>query len=160
MKTVQKLFAILAGACVGGVFLITFAQVIQRYVFQLSMPWANDVIQILFTYSVFLGMAVGVFNRSHLNVDFLVQLFPEKAKPWFDVFSNIVILVFLSAVLFYSIRFVTDNMDQYMTYVQVPMSLTYAAIPITVCFMVVSVVLDLLRQFRGFAGGGTPQEGR
>ena len=156
MKTVQKIFALLAGTCVAGVFVITFAQVIQRYVFQLSMPWANDVIQILFTYSVFLGMAVGVFNKSHLNVDVLIQAFPEKTKPWFALFSNIVILVFLSAVLFYSIRFVTDNMDQYMTYVQVPMSLTYA----TVCFMLVSVVLDLLRQLRGFAGGGTPQEGR
>ncbi|NLO58051.1 MAG: TRAP transporter small permease [Synergistaceae bacterium] len=148
MHVVRKIFSLLGGVSLAGVFVIVFAQVIQRYVFQLSMPWANDVIQILFTYSVFLGMAVGIFNKSHLNVDVLVQCFSPKGKQMFALLTNVIVIVFLSAVFFYSVRFVTDNMDQYMTYVKVPMSLSYAAIPLTVFFMLIQLLLDLVRQVK------------
>ena len=154
----------LGGISLAGVFIIVFVQVIQRYVFQLSMPWASDVIQILFTYSVFLGMAIGIFNKSHLNVDVLVEGFSIKMKRWFGVLTNVVVILFLSSVFFYSIRFVMDNMDQNMTYVQVPMSLTYAAIPFTVAFMLIYLVLDLIQQMKNFTGhsgdSDLQQEGR
>ncbi|GAB1398626.1 hypothetical protein MASR2M79_16650 [Aminivibrio sp.] len=154
----------LGGISLAGVFIIVFVQVIQRYVFQLSMPWASDVIQILFTYSVFLGMAIGIFNKSHLNVDVLVEGFSIKMKRWFGVLTNVVVILFLSSVFFYSIRFVMDNMDQNMTYVQVPMSLTYAAIPFTVAFMLIYLVLDLIQQMKNFTGhsgdNDLQQEGR
>lgn len=163
MNVVRKIFSMLGGICLAGVFVIVFAQVIQRYVFQLSMPWANDVIQILFTYSVFLGMAIGVFNKSHLNVDVLIQSLSPKRKQWFALLTNIVVIVFLSSVFFYSIRFVTDNMDQYMTYVKVPMSLAYAAIPLTVAFMLIALFIDLVHQIKGFRctqDNDLQQEGR
>ena len=154
----------LGGISLAGVFIIVFVQVIQRYVFQLSMPWASDVIQILFTYSVFLGMAIGIFNKSHLNVDVLVEGFSTKTKRWFGVLTNVVVILFLSSVFVYSIRFVMDNMDQNMTYVQVPMSLTYAAIPLTVAFMLIYLVLDLIQQMKNFTGhsgdSDLQQEGR
>lgn len=154
----------LGGVSLAGVFIIVFVQVIQRYVFQLSMPWASDVIQILFTYSVFLGMAIGIFNKSHLNVDVLVEGFSTKGKRWFGLLTNVVVIVFLSSVFIYSIRFVMDNMDQNMTYVQVPMSLTYAAIPLTVAFMLIYLVLDLIQQIKNFTGhsgdNDLQQEGR
>lgn len=164
MNSVRKIFSVLGGVSLAGVFIIVFVQVIQRYVFQLSMPWASDVIQILFTYSVFLGMAIGIFNKSHLNVDVLVEGFSTKGKRWFGLLTNVVVIVFLSSVFIYSIRFVMDNMDQNMTYVQVPMSLTYAAIPLTVAFMLIYLVLDLIQQIKNFTGhsgdNDLQQEGR
>ncbi len=164
MNSIRKIFSVLGGISLAGVFIIVFVQVIQRYVFQLSMPWASDVIQILFTYSVFLGMAIGIFNKSHLNVDVLVEGFSIKMKRWFGVLTNVVVILFLSSVFFYSIRFVMDNMDQNMTYVQVPMSLTYAAIPFTVAFMLIYLVLDLIQQMKNFTGhsgdNDLQQEGR
>ena len=58
MKKIQTLFSVLTGICLAVVFAVTFGQVIQRYVFQLPMPWATDIIRIFFVYSVFFGMAV------------------------------------------------------------------------------------------------------
>ncbi len=148
MQIIRNLFSRLGGICLAGVFFITFAQVIQRYVFQLSIPWANDAIQILFTYSVFFGMAVGVFSKSHLNVDVLIQNLSPAGKKKIDILTNLIVLVFLSAVFFYSIKFVMDNMDQYMTYLRAPMSLSYGAITLTVFFMIISIVLDLIKQLK------------
>ena len=83
------LFATASGICLAVVFLVTLGQVVQRYVFHMPMPWATDVTRISFIYSVFFGMGVGVFNKSHLNIDVLVRLLPKRIQPWFALFSEI-----------------------------------------------------------------------
>ena len=63
MKKMETALSVLSGACLAVIFFVTFAQVVQRYVFQVSMPWATDIIRIFFVYSVFFGMAVGVMKK-------------------------------------------------------------------------------------------------
>ncbi|NLL37637.1 MAG: TRAP transporter small permease [Fretibacterium sp.] len=149
MKWVNRFFSIAGGLCLTVVFLVTLGQVIQRYVFQLPMPWATDVIRIFFVYSVFLGMGVGVFNKSHLNIDVLVKALPEALRPWFALLSNLVILVFLGTVLFFSFSFMSSNADQVTPYLLFPMSYVYLIIPITVSVMVLFLIMDSFQILRG-----------
>ena len=154
MKKIQTLFSVLTGICLAVVFAVTFGQVIQRYVFQLPMPWATDIIRIFFVYSVFFGMAVGVFKKAHLNIDVLVQVLPPRLKPWFDLLSNLVVCTFLSVVLRYSFSFMTANADQVTPYLLFPMSYVYMIIPFTAAFMVLFLVLDTVKLLGSLAGRG------
>ena len=154
MKAIRTLFAVVAGLCLAVVFAVTLGQVIQRYVFQLPMPWATDVIRIFFVYSVFFGMGVGVFSKSHLNIDVLLQVLPQKLKPWFALLSNLVVLTFLGAVLYYSFSFMTANADQVTPYLLFPMSYVYMVIPFTVGFMVLFLALDTVKLLGTMAGRG------
>lgn len=142
------------------VFAVTLGQVVQRYVFRLPMPWATDVIRIFFAYSVFFGMAVGVFNRSHLNIDVLLQLFPARFRPWFELLSNIVVFTFLGAVFYFSIPFVRANADQVTPYLLLPMSWLYMVIPTTVGFMLLFLAGDTLRILKGLFVLRAGTEGR
>lgn len=160
MKKIQSLFTVLTGICLAVVFVVTFGQVIQRYVFQLPMPWATDIIRIFFVYSVFLGMAVGIFKKAHLNIDVLVQVFPSWTRPWFDLLSNLVVCVFLCFVLWFSIPFMTANADQVTPYLLFPMSYVYLVVPVTVSVMVVFLLMDILRLLGVLAGrGGATRQG-
>jgi len=154
VKKIQTLFSVLSGICLAVVFVVTFGQVVQRYVFQLPMPWATDVIRIFFVYSVFFGMGVGVFKKAHLNIDVLVQAIPARFKPWFDLLSNIVVLVFLGVVLRYSFSFMTANSDQVTPYLMFPMSYVYMVIPFTVAFMVLFLALDTVKLLGSLSGRG------
>ena len=162
MRKIQTVFSALTGICLAVVFAVTFGQVIQRYVFQLPMPWATDVIRIFFVYSVFLGMGVGVFKKAHLNIDVLIQIMPQGAKPYFDLLSNCVVLVFLSVVLRFSVTFTLDNIDQVTPYLLFPMGYVYGVIPLTVVFMVIFLVIDTLKLIGGMMGrrGSSPSSGR
>ncbi len=61
--------------------IITFAQVIARYVFDYSFTWALELVQFLFAWLIFLGMAYGVRVGSHIGVDALVKsLGPRAAR--------------------------------------------------------------------------------
>jgi len=162
VKKIQTLFSVLSGICLAVVFVVTFGQVIQRYVFQLPMPWATDIIRIFFVYSVFFGMGVGVFKKAHLNIDVLVQAMPDRFKPWFHLLSNIVVLVFLGVVLRYSFSFMTANSDQVTPYLMFPMSYVYMVIPFTVAFMVIFLAMDTVKLAAGLTGkeGDSPSAGR
>lgn len=149
MQKLRSLFAAISGIFLIVVFGVTFAQVIQRYVFHMPMPWATDVIRIAFVYSVFFGMAVGVFNKAHLNIDVLVNSLPERLKPWFTLLADMVELAFLCIVFRYSISFMKANVDQLTPYLLMPMSWLYGVIPLTVAFMMAFLAADsfkLLKQ--------------
>ena len=164
LQKIRQLFAAISGLCLAILFLVTFGQVIQRYVFQMAMPWATDVTRIFFIYSVFFGMAVGVFNKSHLNIDVLVKLLPGGLRSYFALLSNIVVIVFLGAVFYYSIPFAQANADQLTPYLLLPMTWIYMVIPVTVAFMLLSLAIDTLRLLRDLFLGrsveGENKEGR
>src|SRR6476661_4751407 len=61
--------------------LITFGQVIARYVFDYSFVWALELVTFLFAWLIFLGMSYGVRVGSHIGVDALVRaLGPRSAR--------------------------------------------------------------------------------
>lgn len=152
MQKIRNLFAALSGLFLVVVFGVTFAQVIQRYVFHMPMPWATDVIRIAFVYSVFFGMAVGVFNKGHLNIDVLVSSLPQRAKPWFALLADTVELLFLCVVLRYSISFMNSNADQLTPYLLLPMSWLYGVIPLTVALMIAFLVGDVFNVLKRVLG--------
>ena len=53
--------------------LITFMQVVARYVFNYSFVWALELVTFLFAWLIFLGMSYGVRVGAHIGVDALVK---------------------------------------------------------------------------------------
>lgn len=142
MKKVDTIFSVLGGTCLAVVFILTFAQVIERYVFKIPIPWANEIVQMFFLYSTFLGMAVGIFRKSHLNIDVLIQVFPSNKKVYFNLFSNIIVFFFLIIVFYFSIKFALSNADQFTTYLMIPMVYVYMIVPLTIIFMLFFLLID------------------
>jgi C4-dicarboxylate transporter DctQ subunit len=61
--------------------LITFMQVVARYVFNYSFVWALELVTFLFGGLIFLGIAYGVRVGAHIGVDALVKsLKPGTAR--------------------------------------------------------------------------------
>lgn len=149
MVKIERFFAAISGLNLAVVFVVTFAQVIQRYVFNMSIPWATDIIRICFIYSVFGGMCVGVIKKLHLNIDVVAKLVPRKVSKILSLLSNIMIIFFLSIVLCYSIPFILSNMDQYTPYLSFPMSYVYIVFPVTASVMIGALLLDNYYSFSG-----------
>lgn len=80
--------------------LITFGQVIARYVFNYSFTWALELVTILFAWLIFLGMSYGVRVHAHIGVDALVRVLkPGPARAVAAVASLLCIayaLIFLA----------------------------------------------------------------
>jgi C4-dicarboxylate transporter, DctQ subunit len=59
--------------------IVTFAQVVARYVFNFSFVWALELTMVLFAWLIFLGIPYGVRVGSHIGVDSFVKLLGAKA---------------------------------------------------------------------------------
>jgi C4-dicarboxylate transporter, DctQ subunit len=59
--------------------LVTFGQVIARYVFNYSFTWALELTTMLFAWMIFLGIPYGVRVGSHIGVDAFVKSLGARA---------------------------------------------------------------------------------
>lgn len=60
--------------------LITFANVVARYVFNSNILWALETTVFLFAWLVLIGVSYGIKKRFHIGVDVVVNLLPEGGR--------------------------------------------------------------------------------
>jgi C4-dicarboxylate transporter, DctQ subunit len=75
----EKLEEGLIALLLASMTLITFGQVVARYVFNYSFTWALELTTWLFAWLIFLGIPYGVRVGSHIGVDALVRSLGPKA---------------------------------------------------------------------------------
>ncbi|MCP5372922.1 MAG: TRAP transporter small permease [Hyphomicrobiales bacterium] len=63
--------------------LLTFIQVVLRYVFSAGMIWALEMTTFLFAWLVIMGIGYGIRVHSHIGVDAFVKLFPTPIQRLF-----------------------------------------------------------------------------
>ena len=60
--------------------MVTFSQVVARYVFNTGVVWALELTVYLFAWLVLFGMSYGVKVHAHLGVDAFVKLFSGRTQ--------------------------------------------------------------------------------
>ena len=81
--------------------LLTFTQVVLRYVFDSGIIWALEATTYLFGWLVLIGISVGVRSNSHIAVDFLSGLLPARARRILAMVATGLCLVY-TALMFYA----------------------------------------------------------
>lgn len=137
--------------CVG-----VFMQVLLRYAIKVSFPAIEEIVSISFIYTIFIGAAVGMKRSEHLSIDFLVRRLAPPAARALHLATATATAVFLVFMVIEGVGFVRDSTTQTTTYLGLPMSCSYAAIPISGGLMLYYLLRNTWRAARGGAvqGGG------
>src|SRR5690606_1315700 len=85
---------------------VTFAQVVARYVFNYSFVWALELSIFLFGALIFLGISYGVRVNAHIGVDALVRVLPSKVARIVAVIACALCIVYACIVLYGSAIYV------------------------------------------------------
>jgi C4-dicarboxylate transporter DctQ subunit len=80
--------------------LVTFVQVIARYVFNYSFVWALELVTYLFGFLIFIGMSYGVRVGTHIGVDALVKALKPGAARIAGSAAALLCLVY-ALIIFY-----------------------------------------------------------
>ncbi len=86
----ETLIAFLLGAMT----LITFANVIARYLFNSNILWGLEMTVFLFAWLVLLGAPYAVKKNAHLGVDFLVEMAPKPLRRLLGLVAVGICIVF------------------------------------------------------------------
>ncbi len=88
----------LVALLIASMTLITFVQVVARYVFNYSFVWALELTTFLFGGLIFLGISYGVRVGAHIGVDVLVRTLPRGAARAVAVAATLLCLVYAAIV--------------------------------------------------------------
>lgn len=131
-KTLEWIIAV----CLSVTVLLTFIQVIFRYVLKQPLTWSHEVLMIGFVYSVLFGAALAIKQNDHLQVDLL-----EKGPDWLVKIIRLLeflIVGFMIVILIYfGWDLVTDNLKsgQVLGVLPIKKAYIYMALPISGLFM-------------------------
>jgi len=152
-NALENFWETILAVCVVVLTASVLLQVLVRYVIQTSVPAVEEVVSLSFIYTIFLGAAIGVKRADHLNIDILVRHFPPRCRHGLNLAVAVATALFLVFVVKEGVAFVQDSYTQTTTYLNMPMSYSYAAIPGSALLM----LYYLGKQFyRSVQSGGAP----
>lgn len=97
----------------GAMTLLTFANVIFRYVFNDNILWALELTVFMFAWMVLVGASYGVKKHFHIGVDVIINIVPEGKRKALALFAAICCLAFSILLLIgswnYWYPFATDR---------------------------------------------------
>lgn len=94
MRWLERLEEWLIILLLAAMTLITFVQVVARYVFSYSFTWALELTGVLFAWLVFVGMSYGVRVGAHIGVDILTRDLKPGAARAVGVVATVLCIVY------------------------------------------------------------------
>lgn len=128
--------------------LVTFGQVIFRYLIGYSLYWSEEAARYLFVWITFLGSAVALQKGVHIGFDVLLEEFPPKIRRWVLLSGDVSVIAFLLFLTYQGIQMARVNMIQQSPALELPMGLIMAAIPLGSALMAFFMMVGTIRRFR------------
>jgi TRAP-type C4-dicarboxylate transport system permease small subunit len=137
---------IAAGVMLVASVAINFANIIGRYVFSVSIPWAEEAMLFLMIGCVFLGAApVGWLGR-HIRMDVLVSILPAGARRIFELFADLVTIAtcVMLAIFAWPMLTMFAELDQRSETANIPLVIPEAVVPIGLMLMALLIAVRLI----------------
>ena len=128
--------------------LITFTQVIFRYILNSALPWAGEITIFFFIWVIFLGAAITLHKGLHIGVDIITTQLNEKKKKSVYVFTNFLIIIFCLLIFIGSIPLVIDNYTQRSPALEIRLTFVYLSIPFSMVAMICVSIKKILNEVR------------
>lgn len=106
MKYLKRMDEWLIAILLAAMTLLTFTQVVMRYVFNSGFTWAVELTTVLFAFMIFIGISYGVRVGAHIGVDALVKLFPPGIRRIVSIVAVLLCLVYAGMVIYGSWQYV------------------------------------------------------
>jgi C4-dicarboxylate transporter DctQ subunit len=135
-------------ALAAGIVLVTFVQVVRRYVFNDAFFGAEELARFMFTWLIFMGGTIALDRGMHFAVDVLVNVLPSLAQRAIFVLVQAIVLTVLAILLVKGVELTALNWRQRSPAMQIPISVPYAAIPTASALMILVVLRRLCRGVR------------
>ncbi len=105
------------------------AQIVLR-AFGHSFIMMEDVAIFGFFWLVFTGMAVAFREDIHVKVEFFVELFPDRAKRFLHIVTQLLVILFLGLFTLSGVIFTLDNVPQHGMQLRISMAWVYFILPV------------------------------
>lgn len=111
MRWLERLEEGLVILLMAAMTVVTFMQVVARYVFNYSFVWALELTGVMFAWLIFIGMSYGVRVGAHIGVDVLVKSLGPRAARAAGLVAATLCIVYALIITWGGYQYVTKMHD-------------------------------------------------
>ena len=129
---------------------INFVNIMGRYFFSVSIPWAEEIMLFLMVGCVFTGCCAVAWEGRQIRMDVVVTILPAKLRDLIEILSELVMIAAAAAVTVFAWPVVTQlaAFDQRSQAANFPLYIPQAMVPIGYRLMGLLVGIRLLMRSR------------
>jgi TRAP-type C4-dicarboxylate transport system permease small subunit len=130
---------------------INFVNIIGRYFFSVSIPWAEEIMLFLMVGCVFTGCCAVAWEGRQIRMDVVLAVLPPKLRELINVLSELVMIAAAAAVTVFAWPVITQlaEFDERSQAANFPLVVPQAMVPVGYTLMALLVVVRLLMRARG-----------
>ena len=135
-----------SGICLLASVAINFVNIIGRYFFSVSIPWAEEIMLFLMVGCVFLGAPGVAWSNRQIRMDIVVNMMPPPIRKFFELLSDLTFIALACLLVVYAWPVIHDlaDFDERSQAANFPLVIPQALIPIGLGFMALLVAIRLL----------------
>jgi TRAP-type C4-dicarboxylate transport system permease small subunit len=154
VRALLAVIRVLSGVMLVASVALNFANVIGRYFFSVSIPWAEEAMLFLMVGCVFLGNGVVAWSGRQIRMDIVISRLPPKVRAALDLFSELVLIATTVTIVIFAWPVIRDlaAFDQRSQAADFPLVIPQALVPIGLAIMALLVAARLLTGQRRSAG--------
>src|SRR6202161_4305892 len=151
----------LSGICLLASVAINFVNIIGRYFFSVSIPWAEEIMLFLMVGCVFTGCCAVAWEGRQIRMDVVLMLLPLKLRECIHVLSELVMLAAAAAVTLFAWPVITQlaAFDERSQAANFPLVIPQAMVPIGYTLMALLVAFRLLVRWQTGIDRPVPGDG-
>lgn len=130
--------------------IVAFINVVLRYAFDMSLPWAGELTNYLFIWSALFGAAYGFKHGAHISITLLIERMPAILMKAFLIFANILSILYLGLLSYFGYELVLMLMDfgEMSVDLNIPMWIPHLVLPIAFALAAYRVFEKLLEIYK------------
>ena len=129
--------------------LSTFLQVICRYVFAFSLPWADELARFCLVWMVFVGMVIAFVRGQQVTVDLLLDWYRGRFRLIAMTLIDLAGALLFGVLLYGGVKLMLLTGNQMTSGIGISKAFVYAALPLGAILMLVEFARRIVRRFAG-----------
>ncbi len=146
---------ILAVVFLIGILLDVGISVTCRYIFFFATPWADPIAKYMVIWLAFIGASIAIREGAHITFDSIARKFPRHRR-FFVVFVNTSILIFCVSMVFYGMKYATEQgfTQSDPVLFDLNMIFPYLSVPVGLLFMIIQTIVISVKFFSDYQEHG------
>ncbi|PUU89311.1 TRAP transporter small permease [Halanaerobium sp.] len=124
------------------IILLVFIAALMRSI-KLPLNWAVDIAQLLFAWTIFIGADIAMRRKKLMGVDIITEKLSKKLHKAIKLLFSLIIIIFLSLLLFYGIQLSIENYARTFQSLQISYSWATLSAPIGALLMIITTLLQI-----------------
>ena len=128
--------------------IITFSQVIARYVFEAPLSWSEELARFILLWLAMLSAAYGFKIKTHFSLQFIVNRTSLKFRKYVYFYVTLIVSFFLIIFIYYSLIFVMGVNGHLAPALQIPMEIPYSSTIVGGLLMLYYVLVNFFDEIK------------